>query len=137
MPDDHPIVVERTVAVAPDVVWPYLTDAALWTRWQGESADIEAVVGGRFAVRMADGPIASGQILEVDPPKRLVLTWGWTGTPFELPPGSTTVTFDLTPLDDGGTRITITHRDLPQDLAGHHLEGWKASLVQLEFALDR
>lgn len=134
MADGSQVVVERTVSVSRDVVWPYLTTGSLWSRWQGESVVIEAVAGGAFTVRMPDGPVASGTVIEVVPPTRLVITWGWIGTPFDLAPGSTTVTFELTALDTGGTRITVTHDGLPEELAGHHRDGWSTCLERLDVA---
>ena len=132
MTEMKPVVVERIVSVPPEKVWPYLTMGSMWSRWQGESAEIHPVPGGRFTMRMPDGAVASGDVLDVVENRSITLTWGWAGVPFDLPPGSTTVSISLTPLGNGGTRITVTHSDLPADVAGHHREGWVASLGQLD-----
>ena len=135
MTEREPVVVERTVSVPPDKVWPYLTSGSMWSKWQGESAEIDPVRGGRFTMRMPDGAVASGDVLDVVENNCLSLTWGWEGAPFDLPPGSTTVTISLAPLSTGGTRITVTHTDLPSELAEPHREGWTGSLGNLDGAV--
>lgn len=87
-------------------------------------------------MRMPDGAVASGEVVEVVENHSFVFTWGWTGVTFDLPPGSTTVSIALTPLENGGTRILVTHTDLPVDISGRHSEGWLASLAQLDGVLS-
>ena len=41
-------------------------------------ATLEPVPGGVYRVSMRDGVEAAGEFVEVDPPRRLVFTWGWT-----------------------------------------------------------
>ena len=135
MSESQAVVVERSVSVPPHVVWPYITDGTLWARWQGESCVIDPVPGGIFTMSMPDGAVASGAVVEVVKDKRLVMTWGWEGAPFELEPGSTTVEFSLIPLVTGGTRITVSHSGIPMELAEHHEKGWVASLGELSSVL--
>lgn len=132
MPDMQPVVVERNVSVPPHDVWPYITDGTLWARWQGEACDIDPIPGGRFTMSMPDGATASGVVVDVVANQRLVLTWGWTDAPFVLQPGSTSVEFLLAPIVTGGTRITVTHSGIPEDLAPHHRDGWNVSLDALK-----
>jgi uncharacterized protein YndB with AHSA1/START domain len=79
---------------------------------------------------MPDGAVASGTVVEAVENERLVVSWGWTGAPFEMPPGSTTVTIDLSPTPEG-TRIRLSHSGLPADLNEHHRGGWEMCLDQL------
>lgn len=131
----EPIRVTRDVSVPPEAVWPYLSNGQLWTRWQGASCVIEPRPGGRFEMTMPDGAIASGIVIEAVEHRRLRFTWGWQGTP--LTPGSTTVDITLDALADGGTRITLTHHDVPDDLVDHHLHGWQRCLTALVAACGR
>lgn len=48
----------------------------------------------------------------VDPPRRLVFTWGFVGSP-ELPPGASSVEVTLTK-QASGTRVELIHRGLPE-----------------------
>ena len=123
------ISVERTVHIPPEQVWPYISNGALWARWQGESCEIEPVVGGRFAMTMPDGEVAAGTVTDVVENKKITFTWGWVGSP--LPPGSTTVEITLHLTAEGGTRILLTHDRLPEELIEHHRGGWESCLTTL------
>jgi len=119
---EPPIRVERRVRAAPDVVYRYLTESAAWSRWQGASAEIEPVPGGRFLMRMANGAIAEGQFVELVPDTRVVFTWGWRAD-LAVPPGSSTVEIELLP-DGDATLVRLTHRGLPVDSIPIHAVGW-------------
>ncbi|WP_420557268.1 SRPBCC family protein [Roseovarius sp.] len=93
-----------------------LPDTALdFTRegpWHSEMRDAD---GNRYRM--------SGQVTHVDPPHSVGFTWTW-----HLPEGmrapESHVTFTVTPAA-GGARLTIDHRDLPDDdRAARHETGW-------------
>jgi uncharacterized protein YndB with AHSA1/START domain len=69
--DKQSIRVERRIEAGPDVVYGYLTDSVKWARWQGASAEIEAVPGGRFRMTMVNGLTAEGTFLELVPNRRV------------------------------------------------------------------
>ncbi len=122
--------VERHVKVPPATVWPYLADGALWARWQGVRAHVDARPGGACEIEMPNGTTASGTVLVADPPHRLVFTWGFAGAPAEMAPGSSTVEITLTPAGDG-TLIALVHRDLPEPMQPDHEKGWHHYLDRL------
>jgi uncharacterized protein YndB with AHSA1/START domain len=118
-----PVVVERRVAVPPERVFAYFTDAAKWTAWQGTEAELDLRPGGDWRVNVTGDGVASGRVVEVVPNRRVVFTWGWeSGSPVR--PGSTTVTIDPLP-DADGTLIRLTHSDLPADQVELHRAGWE------------
>ncbi|HEX3335089.1 MAG TPA: SRPBCC domain-containing protein [Jatrophihabitans sp.] len=55
------------------------------------------------------GPIIDGELLEIDPPKRFVLTWRMLMDPDAEAEGFTRVEYDITPQDGGVVRLTVTH----------------------------
>ena len=124
-----PLVVEQFIAAPPGVVYTYLTDSSRWTRWQGANAEIEPRPGGDFVMTMPDGAIARGQFVELVPDERVVFTWGWVDHP-AVPPGSSTVEIEIE-AEGGGTRVTLTHRDLPHDEIETHSAGWNHYLARL------
>ena len=73
-----------------------------------------------------------GHYLELDPPHRLLISWGHAGSD-RLPPGSSTVEIILAATPDG-TRLTVEHRNLPPDEAAQHAVGWPHFLARLTAA---
>jgi uncharacterized protein YndB with AHSA1/START domain len=126
--------VERRIAAQPAAVYAYLTDSIRWARWQGVSAEIDAVPGGAFRMTIANGQVAEGRFVELEPDRRVVFTWGWNGNP-SLPAGSTTVEIELVP-DGDGTLVKLTHRGLPPEGRALHEVGWAHYLPRLAAAAE-
>lgn len=70
-----------------------------------------------------------GEYVEIEPPQRVVFTWGVAGQD-SLPPGSTTVEIVLT-ADGPDTIVELFHHDLPAGEFDSHLAGWTAKLDRL------
>ena len=123
---------ELEIAASPETVWELLTDADEATRWMGQAAAFDLRPGGVYRVDVIPGNVASGEFVEIDPPRRLVFTWGWEqGTSDLVPPGSSTVEFELEPRGDG-TLLRFRHRDLPSaESAESHAHGWDHYLPRL------
>jgi uncharacterized protein YndB with AHSA1/START domain len=103
----------------------------------GTSATMEARRGGMYRCEVLPGHTARGEYVEVDPPRRLVFTWGWEqggGEDGVVAPGSSTIEVELTP-EGGGTRLRFVHRDLPNaQTAESHAHGWDHYLARLAIA---
>jgi uncharacterized protein YndB with AHSA1/START domain len=128
----NPGVVEVSVYIAarPETVFAYFTDPERYVQWMGVRATLEPTPGGVYRVGMRDGVDAIGEFVEVDPPHRLVFTWGWTNDD-AVPPGSTYVVVTLA-AEDGGTRVVLRHHGLPDGVQrDHHREGWAVYLERL------
>jgi uncharacterized protein YndB with AHSA1/START domain len=110
-------------------VFRYLTESELWSRWQGESAELDPVAGGRVVIRMSEDQVVEGSFVEIQPGARVVITWGWRDHP-RMPPGTTTVEFDLV-ADGDGTIVRLTHRGIPADDVPIHRQGWDVFLPRL------
>jgi uncharacterized protein YndB with AHSA1/START domain len=115
----------------PADVFPYLTDARLMLRWMGEWADLQPEAGGRLAIDVNGVPIR-GEYLVVEPPHRVVFSWGAAGSDL-LAPGSTTVEIALRP-DGRGTLLELVHRGLPPEELPRHGIGWVHFLERLVVA---
>ena len=76
------------------------------------------------------GNVARGEFVSVEPPTRVVFTWGWEGEGNPIPPGASTVEVTLTP-DGDGTVLRLVHRDLPLEAQGAHADGWDHFLPRL------
>jgi uncharacterized protein YndB with AHSA1/START domain len=117
------IEVEQLIAATPATVFSYLVDPAKFIEWMGVGAELDPRPGGKFRIDADGGNIATGEYVEVDPPHRLVMTWGWDRDA-AVPPGSTTVEITLT-AEGAGTRLRLRHMGLPSDAAREtHHGGW-------------
>lgn len=132
----HVVEAIRRIDARPDTVFPYFTDPQLLVQWQGRRVTSEAQPGGRFEVEFSDTVRIVGEFLEVDPPRRVRLTWGWIGATdprlVEIGPGSSTVEITFEP-DGEGTLVRVRHSSLPSEGAGEiHTLGWTTYLERLE-----
>jgi uncharacterized protein YndB with AHSA1/START domain len=119
------------VEAAPERVFAYFTEPEALVRWMGDYALLDPAPGGEFTVDINGVPVR-GRYLEVEPPHRLVISWGHAGSA-RLPPGTSTVEVRLTPTA-GGTDVEIVHRDLPEPEARGHARGWPHFLKRLAIA---
>ena len=128
------VTVEKTVEIAasPETVWELITDPAKATLWWGRSIVFDLRPGGAYTIEVNPTHTASGEFVEIDPPHRLVYTWGWEAEAMSLvTPGSTTVEMVLEP-SGGGTLVRLTHSGLPnEESAQAHAEGWAHYLGRL------
>jgi len=99
----------------------------------GRAAMFDLRPGGAYRVEVLPGSTASGEFVLIDRPRRLVYTWGWDDAG-AVPPGSTTVEFELVPHDDG-TLLRLRHHDLPgAGATASHRRGWDHYLPRLAVA---
>jgi uncharacterized protein YndB with AHSA1/START domain len=117
--------VEVRIEASPETVFDFFTDPDKMIQWMGRSAELDPRRGGALRCDMNGRNVASGEYVELDPPRRVVFTWGWEGEDSVTPPGSSTVEVLLVP-DGNGTRLRLIHRDLPSaESAERHGQGWR------------
>jgi uncharacterized protein YndB with AHSA1/START domain len=119
---------EVHIEAPPEHVYAYFTRAEAMVRWMGDYALLDAREGGEFAVDIHGVPVR-GRYLELDPPHRLVISWGHAGSDV-LPPGASTVEVTLTAAGSG-TDVALVHRDLPPPHDAGHARGWPTFLARL------
>jgi uncharacterized protein YndB with AHSA1/START domain len=107
---------ERTLAHPVQRVWRAVSLPAELERWFPAAADWTPAVGETFE---AGG--ATGEVTEVDPPRRLA--WTYAGQLFS---------FDLTDSGDGGCRLVFVHVIDDRGLAAQTAAGWETYLSRLE-----
>jgi uncharacterized protein YndB with AHSA1/START domain len=127
----EPLTASVHVEAQPERVFAYFTDPEAIVRWMGDYALLDATPGGEFAVDVNGVPVR-GRYLEVQPPHRLLISWGHAGSE-RLPPGASTVEVLFTAAA-GGTDVEIVHRGLPEPDAVGHARGWRHFLDRLAVA---
>jgi uncharacterized protein YndB with AHSA1/START domain len=129
-----PLIKEIYIDAPSSVVFQFLIDPVKMIRWMGIQAEIDPRPGGMYRLDPNGRDVIRGDYLEVIPTSRVVFTWGWEKPSPDMPAvpgGSTTVEIDL--LAEGtGTRVRLTHRQLPADASERHEIGWAHYLGRLK-----
>lgn len=119
------------IAAPPEAVYPYFTRPEAIVTWMGDYAVLDPSPGGVFSLDINGVPVR-GRYLELQPPHRLLISWGHAGSAL-LPAGASTLEITLTATPEG-TRVSIEHRGLPPEEAAQHAIGWPAFLARLTAA---
>jgi len=128
---------EIVIPQSREQVWRALTDSATLAEWMFPN-DFEPRVGRHFTFRVPpnpkvgfDGLVVSCEVLECEPPSRLVFSWSAGG-----PVVDTRVSFRLEP-DGDGTHLYFEHSgfDVSQPFGEQAIKGaefgWAKMLKQL------
>ena len=131
MPSEtDPLRSEIRIAAPPETVFPYFTDPARMTDWMGVAAMLDPRPGGTFRVEPNGRDVVFGEFVEVEPPHRVVFTWGFDGPDPFVAAGSTRV--EVTLQSDGeGTLLTLLHHGLADGAREPHADGWSHYLARL------
>jgi uncharacterized protein YndB with AHSA1/START domain len=123
-------VLERTVLIRAtrETVFRYFTDRDRFAAWWGEGSTIDARPGGVLRIRYPNGVLASGEVVEVVPPSRVVFTYGYEDPAKPVRPGGSRVVVTLDERKDG-TLLRLRH-ELPDAAArDQHVQGWRYQLA--------
>ena len=127
------------IRTTPEKLWAGLTKSE-FTRlyWGGVSVECDWRKGSPWRLVFADGTLAdAGEVLEIDPPRRLVLRWRNEFMPELKAEGDTRAVFELEPAD-GVVKLTVTHS---MDREGSKMikavsNGWPGLLSNLKTLLE-
>jgi uncharacterized protein YndB with AHSA1/START domain len=133
---DRVLTIERLIAAPPDRVFQLWTEPEMLAKWWGPDGfdvptyalDIRPGGKWRTTMRSPEGKLhtVSGIYRTIDPPHRLVFTWGWDddngvrGHETEV-----TVTFHAAP---GGTKLVLRQQTFAtKEHCENHSKGWNSS----------
>jgi uncharacterized protein YndB with AHSA1/START domain len=129
------VVSEITIAAPPETVFSYLIDPDKMARWMGTRVQLDPRPTGAYAVDINAQARARGSFVEIVPPSRVVISFGWEEDQAN-PPGSGTVEITLTP-DGNGTHVRLVHRGLQTpEMREQHRHGWDHYLGRLATAAE-
>ncbi len=130
---------EIHIRTTPEHLWAAITQPDL-TRQYFYSTEFHSrlVPGAPLAYRMPDGSTAvEGEVVEVDPPRRLVTTWRALYDPEVADDAPSRVTWEIEP--QGETcRLTLIHDDFDGETATYRQvsAGWPAILSSLKSLVE-
>jgi predicted enzyme related to lactoylglutathione lyase/uncharacterized protein YndB with AHSA1/START domain len=130
---------EVRLALRPEDAFSFFTDADKLARWAPSlSSSVDWRQGAPLRARLGPGLEAVGEVLELVPAQRIVMSWGLEGTGnLGVLPGSSRVEILFSSMAGGlaTTLVTVIHRGLPPGLAREeHGLTWDHFLARLSVA---
>ncbi|HEX2085356.1 MAG TPA: metalloregulator ArsR/SmtB family transcription factor [Solirubrobacteraceae bacterium] len=134
----HTSVYELYIRTTPERLWQAITDGELTRQYYfGSPIDSEWTPGARFEMTSPDGGEVwvDGELLEVDPPRRLVQTFQahWNAEMDQEEPSR--VTWEIEQRGDA-CRLRVTHEGLSEAAARQVGGGWPQILSGLKTLLE-
>ena len=143
------------IKATPEAIWDAITKPEWSQRYgYGGSVEYDLRPGGTYRAHASEEFLAhgspeivvDGEVVEADPPRRLVQTWRMLMDPEMKAEGFTRLTYEINPADGGVTGLTVTHDltgapKLASLLAGEHEAqgaggGWNWVLSGLKTLLE-
>lgn len=120
----HVLRIERRLAHPPAKVWRAVTEPAELSQWFPATVTMELQAGAAVHFEDETGPGTAGRVVELDPPRVLVLDWEGDLLRFELHP------------DGDGCLLRFTHTFDDRSGAASFASGWHECLNALEHVVD-
>ena len=131
-------VYEIYIKTTPERLWEAITDPAQRRIYNfGVAAESDWTAGSSFESRhpASPDPLARGENLEVDPPRRLVQTFTALWSPEVEAEGASRVTWEIEPVGDSCC-LTVTHDELREGANPEIFGGWPMILSGLKTLLE-
>lgn len=130
---DLPLRYTRTIVIRarPATVFRYFTDLVRFASWWGPGSTIDPKPGGRVHIVYPGGTTAGGEVVAIDPERRVVFTYGYDkksdDTAVLIARGASLVTIEFAPHGDG-TKLTLLHEVAEERVRDEHVAGWRYQL---------
>ncbi len=131
-------VFEIYIRTTPERLWEAITDPEIRSKYNfGAVVESDWTTGARMDMRSPDGSFAlgEGEVLEVDPPRRLVHTMKALWSDDVRDEGFSRVTWEIVPVGDS-CQLTVTHDQLREGANDEIYGGWPMILSGLKTWLE-
>jgi uncharacterized protein YndB with AHSA1/START domain/DNA-binding transcriptional ArsR family regulator len=131
-------VFEIYIKTTPERLWAAITDPEIRAKYNfGAGVDSDWTPGARIETTSPNAPgiLNEGEVLEVDPPRRLVHTFVALWGDDVKSEGTSRVTWDIEAVGDS-CRLTLTHDQLREDANDQLYGGWPMILSGLKTWLE-
>ena len=131
-------VFEIYIKTTPERLWEAITSPELRRRYNfGVGVESDWEPGSRYELVHPQAPagIAEGENLEIDPPRRLVQSYGALWSDDVQRAGTSRVTWEIEPVEDS-CRLTVTHDQLSDGAPAALYGGWPMILSGLKTLLE-
>ncbi len=128
------------IRTTPEKLWSALTDDAAFMKqyWFGMHCESQWTAGSAWKMVSRDGTITdAGEILEAEPPRRLVIRWHHQSKPELKAEGDSRCTIELEPAG-AAVKLSVTHtiEREPSKLIEAVSGGWPKILSNLKSLLE-
>jgi uncharacterized protein YndB with AHSA1/START domain len=127
------------IRTTPERLWDALTKPEFTRQyWAGTWQECDWKQGSPWKLMIPDGRVGdTGEVIEIDPPRKLVVTWRNEFQPAMREEGFSRATFLLEPVDET-VRLTVTHEiDKPHSKFIEAVSvGWPTILSSLKSLLE-
>jgi uncharacterized protein YndB with AHSA1/START domain len=131
-------VYEIYIKTTPERLWEAITEPELRAKYNfGVRVNSDWTVGSTYEGTSpgATGALMEGEILEVDPPRRLVQSFTALWSDEVKAEGASRITWEIEPVGDS-CRLTVTHDELREGAHGELYGGWPMILSGLKTLLE-
>jgi uncharacterized protein YndB with AHSA1/START domain len=144
------------IQASPEAIWEAITSPEWNARYGYHSpADYDLRPGGRYEAHAtpemkamgSEDVVVDGEVIESDPPNRLVQTFRFRFTPEMVEEGFTTLTWEIFAESEKLSRLTVTHDVTDAPITAHQISvsddklgegggGWSWILADLKSLLE-
>src|SRR3954466_11050563 len=137
-PADTAAVFEIYIKTTPERLWEAITDRDQRAKYSfGAGTESDWSVGSTYKSSVPGViDIAEGENVEVDPPRRLVQTFTALWSDEVRNAGTSRVTWEIEPVGDESSRLTVVHDQLEPGANGELYGGWGMILSGLKTLLE-
>jgi uncharacterized protein YndB with AHSA1/START domain len=131
-------VFEIYIRTTPERLWEAITDPEVRSKYQfgvRVASDWKPGSGIELTHANAPGPLGEGEVLEADPPRRLVHSMVALWSDEAKSEGTSRVTWEIEPVGDS-CRLTLTHDELREGASEEIYGGWPMILSGLKTWLE-
>jgi len=130
-------VFEIYIRTTPERLWEAITDPDIRSKYSfGARVTSDWTPGSRVEMSHPGGLLGEGEVLEVDPPRRLVQTMVALWSDDVKAEGTSRVTWEIEPIADDSCRLTVTHDQLREGANDQLYGGWPMILSGLKTWLE-
>jgi uncharacterized protein YndB with AHSA1/START domain len=130
-------VFEIYIATTPERLWQAITDPEMRAKYNfGAGITSDWKPGSTYTLsHPGGGELGGGEILEVEPPLRLVQSFNALWSDEVKNEGTSRLTWEIEPVGDS-CRLTVTHDQLSEDANSELYGGWPMILSGLKTLLE-
>ncbi len=131
-------VFEIYIKTSPERLWEAITDGEMRKRYSfGVGTESEWTAGSEYRSGVPGVvDIASGENVEVDPPRRLVQTFDAHWSEDVEKEGTSRVTWEIEPVGEDSCQLRVVHDQLPEGANNELWGGWPMILSGLKTLLE-